>query len=81
MKKWLDANKLALNVDKTNFVIFRSHPKKLTEPIALKFGCKKITKLIMSDFLGFSLMRLLIGSLTLLNLSRNLPGQLEFSTN
>ena len=99
MKKWLDANKLALNVDKTNFIIFHSHAKKLTEPIALKFGCKKISqadhvrflgvlldvkrfhKLIMSDFLGFSLMRLLVGSLTLLNCPGNLPGQLEFSTN
>ena len=43
-KKWLDANKLALNVDKTDFfVIFQSHAKKLTEPIALKFGSKKIS--------------------------------------
>ena len=32
-KKWLDANKLDSNVDKTNFVIFHSHAKKLTEPI------------------------------------------------
>ena len=29
VKKWLDANKLALNVDKTNFIIFHSHAKKL----------------------------------------------------
>ena len=28
VKKWLDANKLALNVVKTNFVIFHSHAKK-----------------------------------------------------
>ena len=81
MKKWLDSNKLALNVDKTNFVIFHSHTKKLTEPIALKFGRKKITQLIISDFLGFSLMRLLVRNLTLLNCRGNSPGQLEFSTN
>ena len=43
-KRWLYANKLALNVDKINFVIFRSHAKKLTEPIVLTFGCKKITR-------------------------------------
>ena len=42
VENWLDANKLALNVEKTNFVIFHSHAKKLTEPIALKFGRKKI---------------------------------------
>ena len=29
VKKWLDANKLALNVDKTNFVIFHSPQKPL----------------------------------------------------
>ena len=29
VKKWLDAKKLALNVDKTNFVIFHSHTKSL----------------------------------------------------
>ena len=29
VKKWLDANKLALNVDKTNFIIFHTHAKSL----------------------------------------------------
>ena len=52
VKKWLDANKLALNVDKTNFVIFHSHAKKLTEPIALKFGRKKFSQVDHVRFLG-----------------------------
>ena len=52
VKKWPDANKLALNVDKTNFVIFPSHTKKLTEPVALKFGLKKITQANHVRFLG-----------------------------
>ena len=43
VKKWLEANKLALNIEKTNFVVFHSPAKKLTEPIILKFGRKKIT--------------------------------------
>ena len=38
IKKWLDANKLALNIDKTNYVIFHSPARKLTEPVVLKFG-------------------------------------------
>ena len=42
VKKWLDANKLALNLDKTNFVLFHSYQKKVTEPVILKFGRKKI---------------------------------------
>ena len=52
VKKSLDAHKLALNVDKTNFVTFHSHAKKLTEPIALKFGRKKITQADHVRFLG-----------------------------
>ena len=43
VKKWLEANKLALNIKKTNFVVFHSLAKMLTEPVTLKFGRKKIT--------------------------------------
>ena len=46
VKKWLDANKLALNIDKTNFVVFHSPAKYLMEPIILKFGHKKYLELI-----------------------------------
>ena len=42
IKKWFDANKLALNIDKTYYVIFHSPARKLTEPFVLKFGHKKI---------------------------------------
>ena len=40
-KKCLDANKLALNIGKKNFVLFHSAVKKITEPIVLMFGRKK----------------------------------------
>ena len=33
VKKWLEANKLGLNIQKTNFVVFHSPAKILTEPI------------------------------------------------
>ena len=42
VRKWLEANRLALNVDKTNFVIFHSQQRKLTDHIVLKIGNKKI---------------------------------------
>ena len=42
VKKWLDANKLALNIGKTNFVLFISNQNKVTEPVILKVGRKKI---------------------------------------
>ena len=52
VKKWLDANKLALNIEKTNFVLFHSAVKKATEPTVLKFGRKKITRANDVKFLG-----------------------------
>ena len=72
VKKLLDSNKLALNIDKTNFVIFHSHAKKLTEPIALKFGCKKITQVDHAKFLGILLDEILSWKPHLVKLSRKL---------
>ena len=72
VKKWLDANKLALNVDKTNFVIFRSHGKKLTERIAFEFGCKKISQADHVRFLGVLLDETLGWKPHLVELSRKL---------
>ena len=42
VKKLLDAKKLALNIDKTIFVLFHSNQKKVTEPVILNVGRKKI---------------------------------------
>ena len=33
VKKWLDANKLSLNIEKTNFVLFHSPTWKSADPI------------------------------------------------
>ena len=51
VKKWLDANQLALNIDKTSFVIFHSPQKKITEQIIIKFMKKKIQWKISVKFL------------------------------
>ena len=72
VKKWLDGYKLALNVDQTNFVIFHSHAKKLTEPIALKFGRKKITQADHVRFLGVLLDETLSWKPHFVELSRKL---------
>ena len=42
VKEWLDANKLALNLDKTNFVLFHSPQVSITGLIRLTFGNKQI---------------------------------------
>ena len=43
-KVWLDSNKLALNIEKTNFVLFHSPQKKLTGDTRLKIGKQDIQK-------------------------------------
>ena len=65
MKKWLDANKLALNVDKTNCY-------SLNHLIALKFGRKKITQADHARFLGVLLDETLGWKPHLVELSRKL---------
>ena len=44
VKSWLDCNKLALNIEKTNFVLFHSPRKKLPNLMNLKFGKSSIKK-------------------------------------
>ena len=44
VKKWLDANRLALNIDKTNFVVFYRPHIKIPEPVLIRFGRKKIKR-------------------------------------
>ena len=73
VKKWLHANKRALNIEKTNFVLFHSVVKKITGPIVLKFGCKKITRANHVKFLGVLLDEALAGNSTyLIEVSRKL---------
>ena len=38
VRKWLEANRLALDIDKTNFVIFHSQQNKIMDNIVLQFG-------------------------------------------
>ena len=52
VRKWLEANRLALNIEKTNFVIFHSPKHKLTDHIVLKIGKKKISQESHVRFLG-----------------------------
>ena len=52
VKTWMDCNKLALNIDKTNFVLFHAPKKKLPDLIPLKFGKKNIKRTKYVKFLG-----------------------------
>ena len=80
VRKWLEANRLALNIDKTNFVLFHSSQRDLTEHIVLKIGNKNSNKRAMYVFLVFYWILPLVGSSTSLNCQKNLQEQLVFFT-
>ena len=52
VSKRLEANRLALNIDKTNFVIFHSQQRKMTNQIVSQIGRKKINQESCVKFLG-----------------------------
>ncbi len=52
VKLWLDSNKLALNIGKTNFVLFHSPYKKLTEDFQLQIGKQVVRRTSYVKFLG-----------------------------
>ena len=52
VRKWLEANRLALNIEKTNFVLFHSSQGKLIQTIILKIGKNKIKQETHVRFLG-----------------------------
>ena len=55
VRSWLDCNKLALNIDKTNFVLLYSPRRKLTDAIDIKLGKKNISRTKYVKFLGILL--------------------------
>ena len=55
VKKWLDANKLSLNIDKTNYIIFHSSSVSIPSDAVIKIGKKHIKRLKFVKFLGLLL--------------------------
>ena len=51
-KAWLESNKLSLNVEKNNFVIFHSPRKKIPDDILIKFGKNPVKIVKYVKFLG-----------------------------
>ena len=52
VRKWLEANRLALSIDKTNFVIFHSPQNIPNDQVIIKFGRKKVNQETCVKFLG-----------------------------
>ena len=74
VRKWLEANRLALNIDKTNFVIFHSQQRKITDQIVLRIRHKKINQESSVKFLGVLLDSNLSWKSHLTELSKKLAG-------
>ena len=55
VKKWLDANKLSLNIDKTNYIIFHSSSVNVPSRSDIKIGKKHIKRVKFVKFLGLLL--------------------------
>ena len=55
VKKWLDVNKLSLNIDKTNFIIFHSSITTVPADTVIKIGKKHIKRAKFVKFLGLLL--------------------------
>ena len=52
VKTWLDINKLSLNIDKTNFIIFKSPQHSSSDIINIKIGNLPVKKTCYVKFLG-----------------------------
>ena len=52
VRKWLEENRLSLNIGKTNHVIFHSHAKRIDEFIQIKLGRKPIKRVHHIKYLG-----------------------------
>ena len=72
IKRWLESNRLALNIDKTNFLLFHSSSKKITKFITIKIGRKKIKQENHVRFLGVLLDSILSWKTHIAELSKKL---------
>ena len=72
VRKWLEANRLALNIDKTNFVIFHSPQNIPNDWVIIKFGRKKVNQETCVKFLGVLLDSLLSWKPHITELSKKL---------
>ena len=77
VKKWLDANRLSLNISKTNYVIFHSQPKRINEFIRIKLGSKPLNRAEYIKCLGILVDLTLSWKPQITELSKNLQGLLE----
>ena len=72
IKRWLDANKLSLNISKTSFIIFHSSVALVPADISIKMGKNHISRVKYIKFLGVLLDEHLDGKYHIAELSEKL---------
>ena len=72
VKRWLNVNRLSLNISKTNYIIFHSTAMKIPEDTSIKIGRKRLTKAKYIKFLGLLLHENLSWKFHLSELSKKL---------
>ena len=76
--RWLDSNRLSLNISKTNYIIFHSSASSVPTDISIKIGKKQISRVKYIKFLGLLLDEHLDGRYHIAELSKNLQELVEF---
>ena len=76
VRKWLEANRLSLNISKTNYVIFYSSARKVSEFVRIKLGSKIISQEDYVKYLGILIDAILTWKHHITELSKNWLGQL-----
>ena len=79
VRKWLKANRLNLNISKTNYVIIHSPSKKINEFIKIKLGGKAINQVNCIKYLGIFIDSSLSWKPMSLNFQKNLREVVKFS--
>ena len=74
VKMWLNVNKLSLNVNKTNYVVFRSPQHSLSKAVNINIGNAPVKKASYIKFLGVLLDENLSWKHHLTELSKKLAG-------
>ena len=72
VKRWLDSNRLSLNISKTNYIIFHSSASSVPTDISIKIGKKQISRVKYIKFLGVLLDEHLDGRYHIAKLSKKL---------
>ena len=72
VKRWLDSNRLSLNISKTTYIIFHSSASSVPTDISIKIGKKQISRVKYIKFLGVLLDKHLDGRYHIAELSKKL---------